>query len=329
MSRKALALPDTALLGALELNADRPLVDVARDLHRKPSSLQRTLKNLIERGVILGKTAVLDVSKLGLIEHGFYLELGPRTRQQRTSFLRLLKSSPGVSWIAEVGGGYDVALNVLARHPLEIQQLFDSISSKFPRMIIRRAMVQRTTRIRYHRGYLGGKHGVRFRMGDSSAAVSLTGEELRVVKALDTLRFESLRDLARREGISTATFTRIVRRLREKQVLLGFGYRLNTDLLGMQQHRILLAFTSLPDKVRLDLPRYAATLPGVKLLLRSTGEWDYELEVDVSSPAAARDLSALFWERYGEHLAHLSVIPIFEHVKFISFGRAVSHDEST
>ena len=320
MTQIRLSGADSELLGEIELDAELPFTALAKVLQRKPSALQRSFARLVELGVVNGKTAIIDASVLGLVEFGFYLELGSRTKSEREAFVRAMLGMKGISWIAEVGGEFDLACNILARHPIFVQRIFEELSLKFPNLVRRKRMVQRTTRIRYRRGYLAGRSGARFRMGEGSGGVELSEDESKVISVLDRLKFQSLRDLAKESQMSSATFSRVVRRLRARKVIAGFGFRFNTELLGMQQFRVLLSFRHISPALVKDLEEFVVRIKGVKLLVRCLGEWDYELEVDVSGSRRARDISDILWERYAAELNRVTFVPLFEHRKYISFG---------
>jgi DNA-binding Lrp family transcriptional regulator len=320
MNKIKLTASDLSILGHLELDADLPLTELAKKLRKHSVVVHRQVRRLIERGVVLGKTAVFDVSMLGLIEYGFYLVLGPRTEQLRKKFLDFLALQSGVSWMAEIGGEFDLALNVLARHPREVLHLFEQCTTKFPGLIVRKEMVQRTTRIRCFRGYLGGRRGIRFRMGEPDTLISLSTGERKIVQCLDSMTFESFRELAQRNGVSVATFTRSIRQFKELGFLKGFGYRLNTEKLGRLQFRMMITFKHINHRSIITIEKLLPSLEGAKLLVRCLGAWDYEIEFDAVSQSAARELSTKIWGAFGEDLSSVRVVPIFEHIRYVSFG---------
>jgi DNA-binding Lrp family transcriptional regulator len=323
MKQSKLSKQASQILGMLELDADTSLVELAQKLKRQPSAIQRSIKLLIEREVILGKTAIIDISKLGLIEYGFYFELGQRTPNQFQKFINFLKSYPGVSWIAEIGGGYDLTINILTDHPQNIHKFFELISERFKDLIIRKEMVQRSTRIRCYRSYFGAKKGIRFKSGEAKGTLSLKEDEINLIKNLDQLKFESYRDLAKMHGVGLSKISRLIARLKEKQVLLGFGYRIDTQQFGYEQYRVLLIFKNLSSDLVKIIEQKVSLISGVKLIVRCLGQWDYELECDVSSHKAAREISNQIWEKLGSDLLHVKFIPIYEHLKYISFGTSI------
>ncbi len=321
MGQIKLSERERKILGILELDADGALGEVARALGAKTSSIQRSLQRLRDCGAIEGKTAVIDTSKLGLVEYGINLTLAPRSADERGRFIRHLLRLPRLSWLAEVGGKSDLMCNVLARHPAEVHDFMDKLTGFLPHIVVDRSIVQRTSRIRFWRGYLySNRRGMRFRLGESRTALPISKIEAAVIKALDQLRFESFRELSAKCHLALSTFTRTVRELKVRGILAGFGLRLNTQFLAVQQFRILIRVRHLSAEQRATLERRAAEIAGVKLLVRCLGAWEYEIEFDAADGFDARTVCSELWDAFPHELVSVELVPILKHLKYISFG---------
>ena len=68
---------------ATELDAELTAQAVAQKTRLKTGSVQRILSRLIERGVISGRTAVVDIARLGLSEFGIRLQIEFKSRGHR------------------------------------------------------------------------------------------------------------------------------------------------------------------------------------------------------------------------------------------------------
>lgn len=64
------------ILSVLELEADLPIEAVARRCRIKTPTAQYAHRELIESGIIVGRTPHIDLSKLGLWEFGFIQRTG-------------------------------------------------------------------------------------------------------------------------------------------------------------------------------------------------------------------------------------------------------------
>ncbi|MBE7161440.1 MAG: Lrp/AsnC family transcriptional regulator [Williamsia herbipolensis] len=99
----------------------------------------------------------------------------------------------------------------------------------------------------------------------------------------------SFTDLADRVGLSVSAVHQRVRRLEDRGVILGYGARLDPELVGLP----LTAFVSLtpidpaaPD----DYPQRLADLPAIESCYSVAGTESYIVQVRVASPAALEQL---------------------------------------
>jgi DNA-binding Lrp family transcriptional regulator len=309
------------VLGSLELDAEKVLNLVARETKMKHSNVQRILSDLVARGVIDGKTAVIDLAKLGLVEYAFILAVNLKSNHELEEVVTYLLKHPAVSWIAEVGGVYDLMFNVVARHPKEVVSFFDRLSKAFPGLIKSKVSYIRTERLRYWRGYLGAKshRTPGFHLGKAQNLIQIDDRDRLILKALANLKHHSFRELAHSVGLPIATFLRRMRALEQQEIILGFGYRIDLDLLELEQYRILISVTRDSEEWFRRLQNFCLKTGRVKLLTRTLGGFDFDLEVDVSNP---RELKALLLDiraQFPEASATTETLPIFRHRKFISF----------
>jgi DNA-binding Lrp family transcriptional regulator len=310
-----------AVLGIIELDAELSAADVARALGVSAPRVQRTMRLLVDRGILIGRTAVVDVARLGFVEYGINLQVAARSRTEHERFLRALSKSRSVSWIAEVGGRYDLMVNVIARRPHDVIEVFDRVHTEFPRCITGKQHCQRTLRARFPRGWLRSSRDRKpvFLMGDAPADESADETDARILHVLGDSTLESHRDFARAAGVSITSYLRRIERLKAAGVLKGFGWRMNLDLLGMHQYRILLSVRAASRELRERMLRFAGRQGAIKLVVECLGNWDYEFEIDVAKPEDVKEATAAVHAEFGEAILEVTALPIFSHRKYISF----------
>jgi DNA-binding Lrp family transcriptional regulator len=337
-----LTLSEQRVFGLLELEADLSATEVARRARLKSPTVQRILALARERGFIAGRTAVIDLSQLGLLECGICLSLqGSEENHER--LMKILLARREVSWIAELGGEYDLAFNLIIAHPREAQRFLAMLSEQFPGVLASYSVCFRTERIRFCRaklfGHAGGLHSrARFYMGRGQASEidersrvgakqqvtvqpvdALDAVDWKVLEVLSGAAHESFRELALIAEIPVATFLRRIKQLRQKKILLGFGLRFNLDLLGVQQYRILISSAEGQERMWKRLTQYCTEQGRIKLLTKVLGEWCIEAEVDVKSPHELKVLIRELKAFLRPEKAEIRTLPILQHRKFISF----------
>lgn len=309
------------ILAAIELDADRSAAEVARIARTTKPVVYRTIERLKERGVIAGTTTVIDLSRLGLIEFGFNLALAPRDASARQTLIERLKRCANVSWIAEVGGELDLMCNIVATGPHEAQKIGERILEGYSDCVLRRQICCRSRRTRYPRWLLGLQRKVepRFLSGEYHESLALDAIDQKILHALSRMRFESFRDLAQQLEIPLSTFLRRLHALRERKIVLGFGYRIDLNLIEALQFRALLSFRAVSGDVRRKIHDIAAKERVIKLVVECLGSWDFELEIDQPKGDDVKRLTSLIHHELHGELTGISLIPIFKHLQYISF----------
>jgi len=100
---------DKQLIAALQADARRPLVSLARDLDMAPSSVRDRMSRLESRGVITGYAAITDARELGWGVQAFLLVRLDRHEQDFESHMLEL---PQVRACYMVSGRFDYIVHV-------------------------------------------------------------------------------------------------------------------------------------------------------------------------------------------------------------------------
>lgn len=309
------------VLAVVELDAELSAPEIAKRCKMKTPSVQRILQRFREEGVFAGRTAVVDTARIGLVEYGIGVTHGRVGADVLEAFFRFAARQRVISWVAEVGGGFDLSMNILAPRPQAVLDVLAQVEKNFPGLLQERTICVRTKRFRFWRGYLNGRVSKtpKFRLGEGAEILALSEDDRRVLAALSEVTFETYRDTARVLGMPIASFLRRIRSLKERKILLGFGYRMNLERLGVEQFRVLVFTESCGPETERALIAFAGECPWVKVLMPCLGPWTFELEIDVLSQSGARDVATGLRRALGSRVTKIQLLPIFSHRKFISF----------
>jgi Lrp/AsnC family transcriptional regulator, leucine-responsive regulatory protein len=122
---------DLRLLEELELNADRPNVELARIVGLSPAATLKRIRRLKEGGVIQGIRARLDPKALGFPLQVFVMcTLGEHDERANRRFEAAIKKMPNVVRADWVTGETDALLQVVAHDVAELQRVLMLLSSR-------------------------------------------------------------------------------------------------------------------------------------------------------------------------------------------------------
>lgn len=309
------------VLSVIELDAEISTTTVARMLRMKVPTVEHAIFRLREIGLLVGRTAMVDVYSLGLSEFGLFLSLANTSESARQRFVRELMHDETVSWLAETGGRFEFMINILAPDAAVIRHKVESWSEKFSLSFGIRSLCVRTERMRFWRGFFGPKRSAlpRFHLRAGHRVEYLDMLDRKVLMVLATSSFQSFRDLATSCQVPISTFLRRIQKLRERGLLLGFAYRLNLAVLNIEQYRLLITMRRLTREAHSSLIQACGRHPNIKLLTSTAGSWDYEVEVDLFPNQSARAIARQLETDLAHFVEAIEISPIFQHLKYISF----------
>jgi len=106
---------DFSLIHKLQEDARKPVAQLARELGRPTATVRDRLRRLEERGVILGYTAVIDVTKIGFpIKAIVHISTSERAVDP-DAFLDALGQIPEVASADLITGSYEAEVTVYVR----------------------------------------------------------------------------------------------------------------------------------------------------------------------------------------------------------------------
>ena len=312
------------ILGLVELDAELEAATIARKLGLKTASVQKALQRLIEMQVIVGRTVMIDLNKLGITEYGINIKLDGDSATNLQEVASYLTKQRAVSWLAEMQSDVDFMFNVVSPSAYGVNRFLNKFAADTGIQLARKEFCIRVERMRFWRGYLGRKlsTGLRFHSTSNCKVEEIDAADKEILSVLSTMKFESMRDLAAQAGIPIASFLRRIKRLREKKVILGLGYRIDPSCLNMQQYRLHISAELNSHEVLKQLKTISAESPWIKMLAVCLGPWDYEMEVDVPNLRELKALQLQIQKATKTSKLHVESHALVQHLKYINFPAA-------
>jgi DNA-binding Lrp family transcriptional regulator len=122
---------DLAILAALEENARIPVAELARRLSAPGSTIRDRIQRLEEEGVILGYTARIDATKLGLGIKAI-LQVARDARFSLDEFHRESADLPAATVVQLVTGQTDELITVYATDVAQLKEIIYDVVGALP-----------------------------------------------------------------------------------------------------------------------------------------------------------------------------------------------------
>jgi DNA-binding Lrp family transcriptional regulator len=305
-------------VAAIELDAFRPLKEVAKLLKCSVQSAHAKIEQLKTRGVIRYIVPLIDTWRLGYTNYSISFAVSTRAAGGREKLVNYLSTVENVCWFSELSGRYQFNVLLLARQASDVRRLLEGIERETPVSIMERAVTARTKFAVLPRRYMGtvAEKSRPVYFSEVSEPVTLDEISQRILAQVGTHPFESGRELARQTGLPQATVARRLAELQESQIIPRFVWAMNLETLGARRQRILLSMNGVEPGTFKRLLDFAAKQPEIINVAECVGSWDYEIACEIIEDSDLIRVIAALQDFLGPKLISTEVISVLKYRKF-------------
>jgi DNA-binding Lrp family transcriptional regulator len=304
----------------LQLGADRPLAEIAKESGYKVHTVRYVLNSLLERGILRPYT-LIDFYPLGLIDFIIFCSATFKRESEREKFIRFLVKCPEVSWISEVGGEHQYGISICARRPEEVELFLHSVGRNIGDVLIEKKIATCLRWTLFRRKYLSSVASkiTQLSVGYQGQREDIDQTDQQILAYLCENPLSTQRDLAQHIGTSSSTIEYRMKALRRKHILVGTVYSIEAEKFGFIPFRFHISLRGIHPNHRTALFDFCKKNLYVTSFVECMGEWDLSLRVEVPSSLAAIALQRQFYDSFPAAIAHVQVLPVVTEHKFSGF----------
>jgi len=309
-----------AALAAVEYAPDVPFTTLAKSHGIRASTLKYYVHKLLQTGV-MRYYPVVNVYRLGYTAYSLYLAVTPHETDRLQQLIAAVCQESCVSWVAEVGGEYQLCVSVLVQTTAELSAFLDRLAARFGSIINDKAVVTQVSLSMFPTKYLSPRPPVTVGLtwGRCDATADIDALDRRVLHGLMEQRVPSQRELARTLGVAVTTLQERLARLRSSGVIIGSVYLVSADSLQMQTFKVLVSTREPHSLIGSDLFRFCQRHPQVTSFIHALGSWDYEIGVEVETPSATTAFIAELSASFAKAMTKVRTVPMFRELKVACF----------
>lgn len=317
------------LLAHVELRARDPVRELAKRAGVREHTARYFLNRFHDLGIVGEARPIIDVSRLGFVHYTLLFSLASKRPKDRTAVLEALRALPMVSWLFSLGGEfhYGVSFNVFTMH--ELVEVLDSLGARFGHLFFNKQVATQKAFVYFGRRYLSStaRKVAPIEIAPSPDVISLTESETRVLAYLAEHGVASARAESAL-GLSASTLDRRRRDLEDRGVIRGYSHWVYAEKLGRHLYLMLVVIRGIAPTLRAELRSFADTHPEVTYLVEYIGAWDFELGVEVADAGRVAALTQELYDRHGDALEEVRVVPVLEHLTYRRFPSYAPADRS-
>ncbi len=277
---------DRKILLELDTDATVGLKEIARKLRTTKEAVSYRIRQLEEKRIISNYTAIYHPLKLGLMYFKLYLKFAHITEGKRKELVDFVRRERNFSWLASSEGSFDMMIGVHFPSVLDFDKYKNGLFSRFDSMFQRDSFAVLTEGEAYPRQYiLGTRNPMRkvFQFCSPSSKEELDKKDLEIIKLLSANSRAPLTEIARSAGLTDKVVRYRKKMLEKKGVIVGYKLFIDYRRLGYTLFKCLVKLRGASPQRFHELLLYARQHPNVVYWQRVLGEWDVELDIEVSS----------------------------------------------
>lgn len=285
---------DRRILYELDRNSRASYAELARRLRMAPETVRYRVQRLFDDGVISNFTTIVDSGKLGFENYKVLLKLQSVTDAVVEKIVQFLIATPSVMRIMRFDGTYDLGMIVKVTHISELDALLLRFMSQFNQYVAKRSLSVNVWAKYLPRTFLSGKArkgAAGYGSAASSAPYKLDRIDETIVQLLSEDSRMSATEIAKKlpKRLSPFSVTQRIRHLERDQLVTAYSISLQYEQSGILGYKVLLYLHQLTAETAQHFAKYCQTRPNITYLVRSLGEWDFELNLEVEEPNHCRE----------------------------------------
>ncbi len=275
-----LDLYDKKILYELDKNSTISLSELSKKIRRSKQFVLFRLKQL-EREIITGYQAIIDMSKLGYFTFRIYFKFQQITNEDGKIFIEYVKKNlPEVWTITSIHGKWDYALFLGVKKISEFHKIWDIIILNYKKYIKSYIISIYAPIYNFNRKFfVDEKYDIVQRVYGDGEKIDIDDTDERLIKIYASNVRKSYLDMAKELKISSDTVRRRIKDLEKKKVIIGYKLGLNLESLGLASYRIDIQLVS--TNRNKELFEYCKQNKYIYQINKTIGGADFEIEVVV------------------------------------------------
>jgi DNA-binding Lrp family transcriptional regulator len=301
---------DRKILYELDKNSRVSYSKIAKAVRLSQETVRYRVSNMIKKGVIKKFFTVVDPAKLGYAFYKVLIKLHNVDAERIQEIVSFLKKKDSVVWLVSIDGSYDLGFVVKVTNVIELSNLIDDLNAKYNMFISRRVISINIIGEYLLRDYLINKERQVKEQVSYTAQFKpykIDEKDKEIIRELTKDSRISAIDIAKKLNISSDSVIQRLRKLEKEKVITHHNIVLNHNKLKQLQYKILLYLNNVSQEKIRSFINYCRTKSNLVYIIKSLGEWDYELDIEVENVEdyrkIMRDLTKEFSEIINDYNA--------------------------
>lgn len=310
---------DRLILLTLDRDSRRSISSISKRLSMPIETVRYRIQRLQSTGLIKKFTAIVDGGRFGFYYYKIFLRLHNTEEKKLRQILTELSTNPLITWVVRVDGNYDIGVMCRVKDPSEQSILLDKIRFNYSNYIKRWSLALDIRSDYFARDFLTGsktRAGAKGIFSGQKESYKLDEESQTVINALTENARISAKEIAKDQIFSADTVANRIKQLEKNKIILRYSLITDTKLLGHVNVYVLIFLNHLSPKRERDFFEYCSQQSNIVYMVKSLGNWDYELNIEANSIQEYRDLVMRLTSEFSDIIQEYDTLAIDEVLKY-------------
>lgn len=328
-----LDVKDIKIFNALFENGRYPYSAIAKKVKVSRELATYRVKRLLDNKVINGFVTLINSKALGYLKYDIYLRFQKMREEKEKEIIQKLKKEKSITWVATVGGNYDLALQVSVRSIDQFDKVLTRVLTVCEDYIntytIMNVLHENTIPLNLfgekvgfskHRGKPDGSFKKeldesRGKLAEQVAKVD--SKDRAILRILASDARASFINISARVDLTPNAVNYRIKRLIEQGVITGFMATPSFPLLGLEWDFVLLKFKNFTHENEKSFLYFLEQHPYICYSAKLVGNWNYAVSIASKGPMHLRNILMEMRDVFKDTLQEYETIRIFNQHKFV------------
>ena len=315
MVNKGLSITESAILRQLELNARLPFSKIGKKLRMSQQRVSYAVDSLIKKNIIEQFYTLIDYSKFDVMNFRVYFKVNYTTQDEFNQLIEHLKKEPSTSWIANCGGRYDLICTFLAYNPSSFNKTLKEIMRKFPKQLENYTILTTIVSRSFGRKYLFQKvksFPQENIVGGDRKPEIVDETDLKILSLLAPNARVSAVEIANKLELTAKTVIERIKKLQKREIIRSFKQALNVRQMRDMVFVVAIKEHNVVPEAEDELMNYLKIHPNVVNVVKTLGEWDMEIQIEVENWDIFRSIVIGLRQKFKSLIQDIENIPIYK-----------------
>ncbi len=283
-----LDLFDKKIIFELEKDASKSVSAIAKKIKRSKEFVTFRIHRLESENIILGYSAIVDMSKLGYFTFRIYLKWQNMTEEQKKQFYDEIKIKENVWTTTVLHGKWDFAFFIGVKSTESFHQIWNAVQIKYKDKIAESKIAIYAPVYNFNKSFfidVDEKNEVVERIYGNGSLVDFDEFDEKIIQLYAGDVRAPFTKIAQKLKVSSETIRKRIMQLEQKKIIVGYKINPNLQKMGYLGDRVDFLLNSV--KRNKELFEYIKRHKYFYQINKSIGGADFETEIVV------RDLSHL------------------------------------